>query len=91
MICTQDNGDVITPPLLQLSSANVDSNGAYLMDVGLYMYLWVGTNVSPSFCQEAFDKEDFNSMADCVVCIQPPPLSPPGVCTCTLIITNLHL
>ncbi|XP_067672447.1 protein transport protein Sec24A-like isoform X2 [Haliotis asinina] len=52
------------PPLLQLSSANIDRHGAYIMDVGNDLYLMVGGAVSDQFCQDILDKPNFMSIPE---------------------------
>ncbi|XP_046551666.1 protein transport protein Sec24A-like isoform X3 [Haliotis rubra] len=52
------------PPLLQLSSANIDRHGAYIMDVGTDLYLMVGGAVSDQFCQDILDKPNFMSIPE---------------------------
>ncbi|XP_048248104.1 protein transport protein Sec24A-like isoform X3 [Haliotis rufescens] len=52
------------PPLLQLSSANIDRHGAYLMDVGNDLYLMVGGAISDQFCQDILDKPNFMSIPE---------------------------
>ena len=56
------------PPLLQLSSANIDRHGAYLMDTGSHMYLWLGAAVSDRFCEDVFEQPNFKSIQDNMVC-----------------------
>ncbi|XP_060604694.1 protein transport protein Sec24A-like isoform X3 [Ruditapes philippinarum] len=51
-------------PLLQLSSANVDRNGAYLLDTGDTIYLYLGSAVNPQFCQDVFDRPNFASIQE---------------------------
>jgi protein transport protein SEC24 len=38
------------PPRLHLSAEKLDSRGAFLMDVGDYMMMYVGHNISSQFC-----------------------------------------
>lgn len=42
------------PPLVGLSAAHLTSDGAYLMDCGLNMYMWFGRAVNPSIIQNLF-------------------------------------
>ncbi|XP_064595688.1 protein transport protein Sec24A-like isoform X2 [Liolophura sinensis] len=55
-------GVIAQPPHLQLSSANLDKHGAFLMDTGDDMYLLVGSAISDQFCQQVFDKPNFMSL-----------------------------
>lgn len=57
------------PPLLQLSSANIDRHGAYLMDVGNDLYLMVGGAISDQFCQDILDKPNFMSIPEGMVSV----------------------
>ncbi|KAL3877465.1 hypothetical protein ACJMK2_035167 [Sinanodonta woodiana] len=56
--------EVPSLPLIHLSSANIDRNGAYLMDTGSAMYLYVGSAVSEQFCKDVLDKPNFMSIED---------------------------
>ncbi|CAI9716328.1 transport Sec24A-like isoform X1 [Octopus vulgaris] len=51
-------------PVLQLSAANLDRHGAYLLDVVDSMILFIGGAISDRFCQDVFDKPDFSSLCD---------------------------
>ena len=55
------------PPRLQLSSANIDRHGAYLMDTGSHMYLWLGAAISDRFCADVFEQPNFKSIQDNMV------------------------
>lgn len=55
------------PPRLPLNSASIDRHGAFLLDVGDYLYLWVGSTINPDFCQLVFDRPDFNSVPEGLV------------------------
>lgn len=50
------------PPRLQLTSRNIDSIGAYLMDTGDHMILYVGSSVSQVFLMEGLGVQNFNSL-----------------------------
>ncbi|ESO87063.1 hypothetical protein LOTGIDRAFT_210457 [Lottia gigantea] len=52
------------PPLIQLSSANIDRHGVYVMDTGESVYMIVGGSVSDTFCQNVLDKPNFMSIPD---------------------------
>ena len=54
-------------PLLQLSSANIDRPGLFLMDCGEAMYLLVGGSVSNQICLDVFDKPNFMSIPEDMV------------------------
>ena len=54
-------------PRLQLSSANIDRHGVYVMDQGENMYLMVGGAVSDTFCQDVFEVPNFMSIPEGLV------------------------
>ncbi|XP_059177273.1 protein transport protein Sec24A-like isoform X2 [Physella acuta] len=58
------NEDIPSAPLIQLSSANIDRTGLFLMDTGEAMYLLVGSGVGEEMCQNVFDKPNFMSIPD---------------------------
>lgn len=69
MYCFQNaiNKNDITipqPGLLHLSAANIDRHGAYLLDTGSRLFLWIGAAVSDLFCQEIFDVPNFSAIQD---------------------------
>lgn len=41
-----EEDEVILPPLLNLSSSNMDRQSIFLMDTGQYIYVWIGRGVS---------------------------------------------
>ncbi|XP_038061133.1 protein transport protein Sec24A-like isoform X2 [Patiria miniata] len=52
------------PPLIGLSSEYINRNGAYLMDCGDAMYLFVNREVSIAFCLEILDTPNFRSIPE---------------------------
>ncbi|CAL1535614.1 unnamed protein product [Lymnaea stagnalis] len=56
--------EIPSAPLLQLSSANIDRTGLFLMDTGDAMYLLVGSSVGDQICQDVFNKPNFMSIPD---------------------------
>ncbi|GFR98794.1 SEC24 family, member A [Elysia marginata] len=50
--------------VLQLSSANIERTGLFLMDTGEAMYLLVGSAVGDQVCHDVFDKPNFASLPD---------------------------
>jgi hypothetical protein len=42
------------PPVVGLSAAHLTSNGAYLMDCGLTMFMWFGRAINPTVVQHLF-------------------------------------
>ncbi|XP_013421986.1 protein transport protein Sec24A [Lingula anatina] len=61
---SKDDQMIPQPPHLQLSSANLDRQGVFLLDAGDEMFLYVGGAVSDLFCQEVLDKPNFLSVPD---------------------------
>jgi protein transport protein SEC24 len=60
----RDDRVIPQPPLLPLSSAHIDRHGAYLMDTGSYMYLWLGAAISDQFCQEVLNCQCFQKVPE---------------------------
>lgn len=52
------------PPHLHLSAEMVDSTGAYLMDAGDIMYLYVGRSVSPLYLEKALGSPSVNALPE---------------------------
>lgn len=63
-VVNEDEEPVPVPPHLQLTSRNIDSNGAYLMDTGEHMMIIVGSAVSPGFLTQILGVSDFNAITD---------------------------
>ncbi|XP_076437651.1 protein transport protein Sec24A-like isoform X2 [Babylonia areolata] len=51
-------------PRLQLSSANIDRHGVYVLDQGENMYMMVGGAVPDAFCQSVFNVPNFGAIPD---------------------------
>merc|ERR1719424_555964 len=47
-------GHVAMPPLVGLSINHLTSDGAYLMDCGLTMFMWFGRAINPTVVQHLF-------------------------------------
>ncbi|KOB74928.1 Protein transport protein Sec24A [Operophtera brumata] len=60
----EENELVPDPPRLQLTAERVNSNGAYLLDDGDSMIIYVGRNVSPAFLSETFGVTAFSQIPD---------------------------
>ncbi|MBN3302571.1 SC24A protein, partial [Amia calva] len=50
------------PALLQLSVEKLSREGAFLMDAGLVMYLWIGKNCSPSFITQVLGVPNYTAI-----------------------------
>jgi protein transport protein SEC24 len=55
----RDDKTIPQPPILPLSSAHIDRHGAYLMDTGIQMYLWIGAAISDQFCNDVLGVSGF--------------------------------
>ncbi|XP_017778583.1 PREDICTED: protein transport protein Sec24A [Nicrophorus vespilloides] len=64
VIENEDKELVPMPPILQLSARNIDSNGAYLMDMGTHMVIIVCSAVSSMFLNHVLGVSDYNSISD---------------------------
>jgi protein transport protein SEC24 len=42
------------PPSLNLSSEKLDRNGAYLLEDGQSITMWIGRGINPQFLQQVF-------------------------------------
>lgn len=60
----KNGNEVAKLPLLQLSSANIDRFGAYLLDIGDTMYLYIGSSINPSFCTDMLDTPNYASVEE---------------------------
>lgn len=45
----------------------MDRHGAFLLDLGSHLYMWIGSNISPHFCQDVFSVTEFQSIQDGLV------------------------
>ncbi|XP_014678534.1 PREDICTED: protein transport protein Sec24B-like [Priapulus caudatus] len=55
------------PAILQLSSANIDRHGVYVMDVGECLYVYVGRAASDQLIQDVFARESVAAMPEIMV------------------------
>ena len=62
---------IAQPPLLQLSSGNMDRHGAYLLDTGSHMYLWIGAAVSDQFVCDVMGVKTFSEVEEHLVSNNP--------------------
>lgn len=62
-------GDMVIPqpPRLHLSAEMVDSAGAYLLDTGDVIYLYVGRNVHQVFLEQVLGSSSFQSLPEQMV------------------------
>lgn len=51
-------------PILQLTAANLDRHGAYLLDALDSMVMLIGGAISDQFCQDVFDFPNFSALPD---------------------------
>ena len=63
-IIVAEDQQVHVPPLLQLTARNFDSNGAYLLDSGEHMLLFVCSGVSSMFLVQILGTSSFGTIKD---------------------------
>lgn len=63
-VINEDEEPVPMPPHLQLTSRNLDSNGAYLMDLGEHMIIIIGAAINNMFINQVFGVPDYNSITE---------------------------
>ncbi|KAJ3222906.1 COPII subunit [Clydaea vesicula] len=51
-----EDGSIVFPPLLNLSSEKLERVGIYLLDTGFEIFLWVGKGVFPEQCNLLFGR-----------------------------------
>ncbi|XP_077999051.1 protein transport protein Sec24A-like [Glandiceps talaboti] len=61
---SHDDQTVPQPAILSLSSEHLFKNGAYLMDKGDALYLYINRDISPNFVQSVLDVPDFQSIPE---------------------------
>lgn len=52
------------PPRLHLSAEKIDSRGAFLLDAGDKILIYVGKNIHPSFCSNVFGVQAFSCIPE---------------------------
>lgn len=57
------------PPRLHLSAEMVDTHGAYMMDTGEVIYLFVGKNIDPAVLQALLGPSAYSSLPEQMVCL----------------------
>jgi len=60
----RDDRVIPQPTLLPLSCGHVDRHGAYLMDTGSLMLLWLGAAISDQFCQDVLGYQNYQQVPD---------------------------
>ncbi|KAJ3327752.1 COPII subunit, partial [Blyttiomyces sp. JEL0837] len=58
-----EDGRILFPPLLNLSSEKLERNGFYLLENGQDIYIWIGRAISPEFIQMVFDRPSYDAVA----------------------------
>lgn len=53
---------VIMPPRIRLSGERMEAEGAYLLENGQQIILWIGRGVSPTFLEQLLGVTDLNSV-----------------------------
>merc|ERR1711979_189022 len=49
-----ENGSIVLPDMLNLTSESLTQDGVYLLENGFEMDMWIGGSVSPNFLQDVF-------------------------------------
>ncbi|KAJ3038754.1 COPII subunit [Rhizophlyctis rosea] len=57
-----EDGQIVYPPRLNLSSEKLERHGLYFLENGVEMFLWVGRAVAPQLCQLLFDKPSYDAI-----------------------------
>ncbi|GLG97128.1 Protein transport protein Sec24B [Gryllus bimaculatus] len=64
-LTTLEDGTLIPqPPRLHLTAEKLDHRGAFLLDTGDHMLMYVGRSVSPEFCTDVLGVAGFNSIPE---------------------------
>lgn len=50
---------IILPPITPLTTTQLDRHGAYIMDCGDYLYLYLGSSISDAFCVNLLNVKSF--------------------------------
>ena len=58
---------VTLPPLNSLTTSQLDRHGAYIMDCGTIIYLYLGPAISDSFCSNLLDVPSYSSAPEGLV------------------------
>lgn len=56
-IPNEETGEVVLPPKLNLTGERLVPHGLYLIDDGQTMFIWVGRDIVPQLCLDAFGVE----------------------------------
>ena len=62
LIQIDDLGDTGFPAAIRPSYQRLKQHGAYILDNGRSLMLWIGTNISSTFCQQVLDASAFQSI-----------------------------
>ena len=52
----------IMPEPLNLSSEKIDRHGAYLLEDGQNIFIWIGKQVSPQLCMDLLDVRSYEEI-----------------------------
>ncbi|GJQ65437.1 hypothetical protein Trydic_g7544 [Trypoxylus dichotomus] len=64
VVVNEDDEIIHQPPLIQLTARSLDSHGAYLMDTGEHMMIFICCNVSITFLNNVLGVADFSAISD---------------------------
>lgn len=54
-----EDGKIVMPPPLNLTSEKLERGGFYLLDDGMNFYFWIGSQSPPALVQAIFDKASY--------------------------------
>ena len=57
-----DDGKVVMPPLLPLSSERLVRHGLFLIEDGQTMFLWIGRDAVPQLVMDVFDLPSYDQL-----------------------------
>jgi protein transport protein SEC24 len=64
-------GSVVLPPALRLSTTQLESHGAYLLDDGRHIYIWCGPSVDPALLEDLTGSPAFHLIDPLKVTLEP--------------------
>ena len=57
-----DDGKIVMPPLLPLSSERLVRHGLFLIEDGQTMFLWIGRDAVPQLVMDVFDLPSYDQL-----------------------------
>lgn len=59
-----ENGVIVFPPLMNLSSEKLERHGVYLIDNGFEVFIWIGKSVDPNLLGALFGVPSYDRIPD---------------------------